>query len=149
MNLAFTFNVEPCMLTEIFFPRPLETSFESDPVSVFSTEQRDRYNSGRHLHGVWILHPEQGKITDRPAYMYIYSIIILFLQLCIQLKKRGFFLFNIIQMDLPSCARLLKSKKLPKWFVPFLLRVLAMAVFAVTFLVLRVQLNKGSPNFSK
>ena len=52
-------------------------------------------------------------------------------------------------MDLPSCARLLKSKELPKWFVPFLLRVLAMAVFAVTFLVLRVQLNKGSPNFSK
>ena len=40
------------MLTEIFLSRPLETSFESGPVSVFSTEQRDGYNSGRHLHGV-------------------------------------------------------------------------------------------------
>ena len=52
-------------------------------------------------------------------------------------------------MDLSSCAKLLKSKELPKWFVPFLLRALAMAIFAVTFLILRVQLNKGSPNFSK
>ena len=36
----------------IYLSRPLETSFESSPVSVFSTEQRDGCNSGRHLCGV-------------------------------------------------------------------------------------------------
>ena len=57
--------------------------------------------------------------------------------------------FFTTQMDLSSCAKLLKSKEFSKWFVPFMLRALTMTIFAVTFLVLRVQLNKGSPNFSK
>jgi len=51
-------------------------------------------------------------------------------------------------MDLSTSLELLKPKKLPKWFVPFLLRAVVLVIFVVTFLILRVKLNQGQPIFS-
>ena len=54
------------------------------------------------------------------------------------------------QMDLANTLKLLNIlQSQPKWFVRFLLRGFVLIVFVVTFLVLRLKLNQGSPPFMR
>jgi len=55
-------------------------------------------------------------------------------------------------MDLLTTLKLLRTlpsqpKRIPKWFVPFLLRALTLFMLAVGFLVFRLKLNQGQPLF--